>query len=178
MVKYSNMKICNVAFIALMIATLSGCYTIGVASSPDFSNCTLAAEKGKTPTSHMLVKNEGWFLFDRIPIVCGNTDTESIFPWTFFNDEVSMAYVQKAIVRRAEIRGERIVQMNVINHDATLMSLPSTQGLSVPYLICHHETQISAVYVKDAPPAASAATSGVKREKSVNLETLSKEARE
>ena len=104
------------------------------------------------PTSHMLVQNDGWFLFDKIPIICGNADTESFFPWALFSDEVCMEYVQKAIVRRAEARGERVIQMNAINHNATLMSLPSTQGLSVPYLICHHETQISVVFVKEREP--------------------------
>ena len=166
------MKICNAAFIALMLAALSGCYSIEVASSPDFSNCTLASEKGLKPTSHMLVVNDGWFLFDRIPIVCGNANIESIFPWTFFKDEVSLEYVQKAIVMRAEARGERIVQMNAINHNATLMSLPSTQGLSVPYLICYHETQISVLFVKAEEPVETTAADDVKREKSISMEAL------
>ena len=129
---------------------LSGCCSIHIASSPDFSNCRLAAEGERIPTAHMLVQNDGWFLFDRLPLVCGNVDTESWFPWTFFKDEVSMECVQRSIVRRAKIRGERIVQMNAINHNVTLMTFPGTQGLSVPYILCHRETQISAVFVKEA----------------------------
>jgi len=132
---------------------MSGCYSIQVASSQDFSNCRLAAEEDRIPAGHMLVQNEGWFLFDKLPIVCGNANTESWFPWTFFSDEVSMDYVQKAIVRRAKVRGERIVQMNAINHNQTLITLPGTQGFSVPYIICHHKTQISVVFLKAAEPA-------------------------
>lgn len=140
------------AVAALASALLSGCYSIHVASSQEFSNCRIAAEENRVPTAHMLVQNDGWFLFDRLPLVCGNTDTESWFPWTLFKDEVSMDYVQKAIVRRAKMRGERIVQMNAVNHNATLMSLPGTQGLAIPYLICHHNTQISVLFVKETDP--------------------------
>ena len=140
------------AVAVLASALLSGCYSIHVASSQDFSNCRLAAEENRVPTSHMLVQNDGWFLFDKLPLICGNANTESWFPWTLFKDEVGIDYVQKAIVRRAKMRGERIVQMNVINQNATLMSFPGTQGLAVPYLICHHETQISVVFVKEPDP--------------------------
>lgn len=146
--KITGMNNQRFAVAVISAVLLSGCYSIQVARSPAFSRCRIAAEEDCVPTAHMLVQNDGWFLFDRLPIVCGNANTESWFPWTFFKDEVSMEYVQKAIVRRAKMRGERIVQMNAINHNATLMSLPSTQGLSVPYLICHHATQISVVFEK------------------------------
>lgn len=142
------MKTYRFAIAAIVASMLSGCYSIQTASSSDLSNCRLAAEDG-VPVAHMFVQNKGWFLFDRIPLVCGNANTDSWFPWTFFKDEVCMEYVQKSIVRRAEARGERIIQMNAINNNVTLMQLPGTQGLSVPYIICHHETQISALFVKD-----------------------------
>ena len=133
---------------------LSGCYSVHVAKSPEFSKCRLAAEESRVPTGHMLVKNGGWFLFDKLPIVCGNGDAESWFPWTFFKDEVSMEYVQRSIVRRAKMRGERIVQMNAINNNVTLLSIPGTEGLQLPYIFCHHETQISVVFVKDEEEVA------------------------
>lgn len=145
----TDMKTVKMAMSALAATLFAGCYSVHVASSPDFSQCRLAAEKDKTLVGHILVKNEGLFLFDKIPLICGNANTASWFPWTFFSDEVSMEYVQKAIVRRAEQRGERIVQMNAINNNVTLMQFPGTQGASIPYIICHHETQISALYVKD-----------------------------
>lgn len=142
-----NMLRLTAATVAL--AAFSGCYSIHVATSPDFSNCRIAAEDGRIPTAHMLVQNDGWFLFDRIPIICGNSDVESWCPWTLFKDEVSMEYVQKVIVNRAKERGERILQMNAINNNATLMAIPGTEGLSVPYIICHHGTQLSVVFAKD-----------------------------
>lgn len=143
------MKTCRFATLAIVLLALSGCYSMRTASSPDFSNCRLSAEDGLEPTAHVFVKNDGWFLFDKFPLVCGNANTESWFPWTFFKDEVCTERVQEALVHRAEVRGERIVQMNIINNDATLLQLPGTQGLSVPYLICHHATQISALFAKD-----------------------------
>ena len=145
----TNMKIGRMVMFALVATLFTGCYSVHVASSPDFSNCRIASEKDKIPTAHILVENDGWFLFDKIPLICGNANTASWFPWTFFKDEVSMEYVQKVIKRRAEQRGERIIQMNSINNNITLMQFPGTQGASIPYIICHHETQISAVYVKD-----------------------------
>jgi len=154
LVKSFAMKTYRLALAAFAAIVLSGCYSIEVASSTDFSNCQFASETGRIPTAHMLVRNDGWFLFNRIPIVCGNADIGSWLPWTFFNDEVSMDFVQRAIVRRAKDRGERIIQMNAINNSVTLMQLPSTQGLSIPYILCHHRTQMSVVFVRDPEEAA------------------------
>lgn len=135
---------------AVSSAALSGCYSFHVASSQSFSRCALATEGGCVPVELVLAQNDGWFLFDRIPVVCGNPDVDSWFPWRFFSDETDMARVQDPIVARARARGARIVQMAAVNDNATLMPVPGVEGLSIPYILCHHETQISALLVVDA----------------------------
>ena len=127
---------------------LSGCYSFHVARSPAFSRCALAADDG-VPMELILAQNDGWFLLDRFPVVCGNPDRDSWMPWRFFSDETDIRRVQEPVLARARAKGARVVQMTAINDNATLMPVPGVEGLSIPYVLCHRETQISAMLVKD-----------------------------
>lgn len=116
------------------------------ASSPVLSKCTLAADQGEI-LEHVFIQNSGWFLFERIPLVCGNINTESWSPWTFFSNETDLEAVEQKLAARARILDARVVQEDVINNGSTLMSVP-TVDIALPYLLCRRETQISALLLK------------------------------
>lgn len=135
---------------AAAAAALAGCYSMNVASSPTIAQCRLASESGAI-AEHVLLKNDGWFLFGCVPIVCGNPDPAGWLPWAFFSNRTDMDHVQRPLMGRAKATGTRIVQMSAVNADSTLLSIYGLQGISlpVPYLICHRETQISALLVRE-----------------------------
>lgn len=139
------MKTARILFGCLTACGLCGCYSMDTAASPTLSACTLAADDGEI-VEHVLLRNSGWFLFERIPLVCGNTD-DSWFPWTFFKNETDLAFVEQKLAARARNLDARVVQENVINNGSTLMSIP-TVDIALPYLLCRRETQISALLVK------------------------------
>ena len=143
------LRIASLASIAAAsVLALSGCYSFHIARSPAFSRCSLAADDG-VPMELILAQNDGWFLLDRFPLVCGNSDRDSWMPWRFFSDDTDIKRVQEPILARARAKNARIVQMTAINDNATLMPVPGVEGLSIPYVLCHRETQISAILVKD-----------------------------
>lgn len=119
---------------------------MNTASSPTLSKCTLAADDGEI-LEHVLIRNSGWFLFERIPLVCGNTSDDSFLPWTFFRNDTDLASVEQKLATRARKLDARVVQENVINNGSTLMSIP-TVDIALPYLLCRRETQISAILLK------------------------------
>lgn len=137
-----------VAAVVLTLCGGAGCYSMHTASSPTLSGCALASEDGVI-VEHVFVENSGWFLFERFPLVCGNVDADAWLPWSFFRNETDLTRIEARLLQRARQQGAAVVQENVINSGRTLMSIPGTNiALSVPYLICRRETQISALLVK------------------------------
>ena len=141
-------RILQSSLVVFAVCVLGGCYSMHTASSPDFMACTFAAEKGAI-LEHVYVQNNGWFLFERLPLICGNIDDEAMLPWTFFCNETDIAAVESKLLQRARSKDARIVHENVINSGTTLLSIPASNiALSIPYFICRRETQISAVLMQ------------------------------
>jgi hypothetical protein len=130
------------------VGVFGGCYSLHTASTPELAACSLAGEDGEI-LEHVFIQNSGWFLFERLPLICGNVDETSLCPWTFFSNETDLAAVEGQLAKRVRKLNARVVQENVINAATTLMSIPGSNiAFSVPYLICRRETQISAVLMR------------------------------
>ena len=56
--------------------------------------------------------------------------------------------VQKPLAARAEAMNERVVQLAANNGGTTMIYIPGL-NVAIPYIVCHRETQVSAVLVKD-----------------------------
>lgn len=137
-------------FLAVLWAAgaFGGCYSLHTASTPELAACSLAGEEGEI-LEHVFIQNSGWFLFERLPLICGNVDETSLWPWTFFANETDLAAVEGQLAKRVRKLNARVVQENVINAATTLMSIPGSNiAFSVPYLICRRETQISAILMR------------------------------
>ena len=85
----------QLALVALVTGALfcSGCFTMATASSESFSKAHRQGVNG-APREHVVVSNYGWFLFNKIPLVCGNAREGARLPFVCFRDDVASDIVQ------------------------------------------------------------------------------------
>lgn len=131
----------------------SGCFSFETASTETLRRSSFSALSG-TPREHIVVSNYGWYLFNCIPLVCGNPRKGATFPWVFFRDCVTTDVVQNRITEYAASKGANLAELNLFATDNVLFELPGTSvPIPMPYVLCYHERLISAILM-DPPPAA------------------------
>ena len=107
-----------------------------------------------TPIEHVVVSNYGWYLFNCIPLVCGNSKKGASFPWAFFSDEVTTDVVQNRLTDYAARKGANLAELNLYVNDNVIFELPGTSiPIPMPYIICYHERLVSALLM-DPPKVA------------------------
>ena len=118
---------------ALVTSCLTGCFSIEAARTP-------GGER------HVLVSNYGWYLFNWLPLACGNADPNGSTPWVLFRDDVTMDKVQQRFSDYRTACGVSIVNLNYHNQEDVLLNLPGTDiPLPLPYVITYREVQLSGV---------------------------------
>lgn len=138
---------------ALLAAGGTGCFSLETST-------TVHPEE-----EHVLVSNYGWYLFGFIPIVCGNADGESSFPFALFRNDVTMDKIQRAFMDYAEKQGKTdVYELSYSNDDTVLFEIPGTQfPVPIPYIVTYREIILSgsirppAAGPEGQPPAASPA---------------------
>ena len=104
-----------------------------------------------TPIEHVVASNDGWYLFNCIPIVCGNAKQGASFPWAFFSDEVTTDVVQNRLTDYAARKGANLAELNLYVNDNVIFELPGTSiPIPMPYILCYHERLVSALLME--PP--------------------------
>ena len=104
-----------------------------------------------TPIEHVVVSNYGWYLFNCIPIVCGNAKQGASFPWAFFSDEVTADVVQNRLTDYAARKGANLAELNLYVTDNVLFEIPGFDvPIPMPYVLCYHERLVSALLIE--PP--------------------------
>ena len=122
------------AFSALLGATfcLTGCFSLEK-SSAVYSN-----------EEQVVVRNYGWKLFYSIPLVCGNADENSSFPWVFFRNDVTMDKMQRQFIDFAAKQGKTPSKIVYNTYDTVLWEIPLVNvPVPIPYLLCYNEIQLS-----------------------------------
>lgn len=108
------------------------------------------------PREHVVVANYGWYLFNFIPLVCGNPREGASFPWVFFGDKVTSDVVQERLTSYAAAKGTHLAELNLYVNDNVLFELPGTSiPIPMPYVLCYKERLVSALLMD--PPVAKAA---------------------
>ena len=98
------------------------------------------------PIEHVVVSNYGWYLFNCIPLVCGNPKHDATFPWVFFSDKVTTDVVQDRLMSYAVSKGANVAELNLYINDSVLFELPGTSiPIPMPYVLCYHERLVSAL---------------------------------
>lgn len=109
--------------------------------------CIRAA--GGEPAEHVVVANNGWYLFNAWPLACGNAHENSKFIWRFFSNDVNADILQNRLTRYAARKNCDVEELNVFNDEEVFLSIPGTSfPIPLPYIITFREMQLSCVLVK------------------------------
>lgn len=134
-------------FVALCAGALCGCYSMDAASSDALRGSSVSAS-GERPVEHVVVSNYGWYLFNFVPLVCGNAEPGAAFPWAFFSDQVTAPLLHDRLMQRAAARRANVKDLACFRDDQVFFTFPGTQfQVPVPYLLCFREIQFSGVFV-------------------------------
>lgn len=124
-------------FLSCVTICLTGCFSVEVAQEPGSHKTQVTAS------------NFGWYLFDFIPLFCGDPDEDWIVPCTFFRDRVTMDVIQSRLLAKARKTGVKVENLTWSNNDSVLLTIPLLQvPVPVPYLITYREMQLSAEVTK------------------------------
>ena len=121
-----------VALLLVSPGLLTGCFTVesGVSQA--------------TGATHLLVSNYGWYLFDTIPLVCGNANPDRLTSFVLFRDDVTMDKVQQRFMDSAVAQGAGVDELVYRGFDSVMLSLPGVDfPLPLPYLLSYRELQLS-----------------------------------
>lgn len=111
---------------------LTGCFSIEVAREPGNK-------------SQIIASNYGWYLFDFIPLFCGDPDEDWIIPCTFFHNRVTMDAIQSRLLDKARKNNMKVENLTWTNNDSMLLTIPLLEiPLPVPYIVTYREMQLSA----------------------------------
>ena len=134
----------------LSLLAVSGCFSfeatkIGAGAT---AGLRLRATNGE-PAEHVVVANNGWYLFNCWPLATGNASVGAEFPWKLFQDDVDERTLHDRITRHAAFKKCDIEEMNVFGDEQVLLSIPGTSfPLPIPYILTFREKQISGVLVR------------------------------
>ena len=118
----------------LAVVCCSGCFTLDI------------GRLESTGDENLLVTNYGWYLFNWIPLACGNANERHWTPWVLFRDDVKMDKVQRRFIDYARDHGKTPVEMTYHNYESILFEIPGTNfKIPIPYLLTFREIQLSGV---------------------------------
>ena len=133
-----------------LLALTAGCFSMESAPIQAGSVGALRIRAaGGEPAEHLVVANNGWYLFNAWPLACGNAHENSKFIWRFFSNDVNADILQSRLTHYAARKGCDVEELNVFNDEQVLLSIPGTSlPIPLPYIITFREMQISCVLVK------------------------------
>lgn len=157
----------HIAFAAALAILSPGCFSFSASRAPEN-----AAASGASNYEHAVVANHGWYLFDRLPLVCGNADEQARFPWKLVSgDHVREDVLTARLTSYAAANGLEVTGANVFNQKDVLMYVYSIP-VPIPYLLCRHEMQISATLAKFPTSSSASARSRLGREMKTLLDKI------
>ena len=125
------------------IAMLAGCYSMDVASNSALDG---HGEKDSRHAEHVVVSNYGWYLFNCLPLACGNTNPKASFPWVFFSNQVSSSLLHDRMMEYATARNANVKELTFFRDEQVFFNVPGTQfPIPIPYVFCFREVQFSGV---------------------------------
>ncbi len=130
------------------IALLAGCYSMDVATTRSLEESSLSPDDG-SPMEHVVVSNYGWFLFNWIPIACGNATPGASFPWKFFSNQVTSTLLHDRMMAHAAALNADVKDLAFFRDEKVIFDLPGTDfPVPIPYILCYKEIQFSGTLTK------------------------------
>ena len=128
-----------------MLLLLCGCYSMDVATNAALRNSNMRKD-GDSPVEHVLISNYGWYLFNCIPIVCGNASPNASFPWKFFSDQVTASVLHDQMMAYASSKGANVNDLIATHNEKVFFDVPGSEiPVPMPFLLCYQEVQLSGV---------------------------------
>jgi len=142
----------SVLAVSVVAGLCAGCFTMATATTESLRNSRDTGMSGR-PREHVVVSNYGWYLFNVVPLVCGNAREGASFPWAFFRDEVTADIVHNRLTAYAASKGANLAELNLYVNDSVLFEVPGTSiPIPMPYVLCYKERLVSALLLD--PPVA------------------------
>ena len=126
-------------------ALLAGCYSMDIATTNSLKKSALSPDDGR-PMEHVVVSNYGWYLFNCIPLACGNATVGASFPWKFFSNQVKSELLHDRMMMHAAAQNADVKDLTFFRDEKVIFDLPGTDfPLPIPYILCYREIQFSGV---------------------------------
>ena len=151
-----QMKMCACA-LALLVLT-AGCVSVQKTNRVALAGVTIQGTAG-TPTEHIHVSNFGYYLFNCIPICCGNTASDRHGNTIWFSDEVTLAKTQDIMLDQVHDRNYRMTEIQPQTKSTCFFSTIPYVGTTFG-ILWYKEVQMSAVLVR--PNATASARGGAR----------------
>ena len=135
------------------LALATGCVSVQKANRVAPAGVTLQGSPG-TPVQHVHVSNYGYYLFNCIPIFCGNTATDFRGDPVWFSDEVTLARVQGIVLEEVRNRKCQVADIQPYTRSTCFFSAIPYVGTTFG-IVWFKEVQMSAALVRpdaSAPP--------------------------
>lgn len=135
-----------------------------VATTRSLKESALSFADGR-PMEHAVVSNYGWYLFNRIPLACGNATPGAFFPWKFFSNQVSSDLLHDRLMAHAASKNADVRDLTFFRDEKVIFDLPGTNiPIPIPYVLCFREIQFSGVLMHRKTPES---TDEAKKKKAV-----------
>ena len=135
-----------------MIMLLAGCVSVQKTNKVAPAGVTIQGTSG-TPVEHIHVSNYGYYLFNCIPIFCGNTSADARHETVWFSDEVTLARVQGVVLEEVRNRKCQVTEIQPYARSTCFFSAIPYVGTTFG-LVWFKEVQMSAVLIRPDTPAA------------------------
>ena len=136
-------------------ALLAGCFSMDIATTDALQNSALSSRDGKV-LEHVVVSNYGWYLFNWIPLACGNATPGAFFPWKFFSGQVKSDLLHDRLMTHAAAQNADVKDLAFFRNEKVCFDLPGTNfPVPIPYLLCYREIQFSGVLIQHRTPELS-----------------------
>jgi len=137
----------RVAVLSVVLAC-AGCYTSVSVAPEHIKGLGVVGADGEF-VEHYHIWNGGWYLFDTIPLVCGDTDYNSLLGIAFFSDQVRTDVMTRIFNDRVRATNTKPANVATIVNDGVTFEVPGVSfPLILPYIICYREVQISGVLTR------------------------------
>ncbi len=158
----------------MLLCGTAGCFSLETADLGEAVVPGMRVHAGAGgPVSHIVVANDGWYLFHALPLATGNASDKASFPFRFFTDDVKEDILQGRLTKYAAATDCDVADLALLSDDQVLLSIPGLNiPLPLPYIITYRRMQISAVLTKHADVRAAEKESARRRAMSREMNLL------
>ena len=142
------MRLITLSLVVSSMLLLGGCFSMETASNAALRNSGNGTGSD-VPIEHVMVSNYGWYLFNCVPLVCGNASPDASWPWKFFSDHVNPILLHDRLMKYASSKTADIKDLVFSHEEEVFFDFPGSDiPFPIPYLVCYREIQFSGVLTR------------------------------